>query len=413
MAKAILAINAGTSSVGVTIFDVSCPPREIATAAIVGITSSPTIFKYSHGDNRKSQDIQEHIETPQDAFRYLLAHFLDDSKLTVTKDKADFSYVCHRVVHGGDFNQATVIDTNTLHYLEALRDLAPLHNTPSLDIIRTCLDEIPAAKSVAYFDTTFHRSIPDYIKTYPIRQEVARSNWLRKYGFHGISYEFVSRSVAEFLMKPLELTSIIALHLGSGASVCAIKNGKSLDASMGLTPLSGLPGATRSGDIDPTLVFHYTSEASKISTSKDLHLTRAEEILNRSAGWKALTGTTDFSKIATETPETDMHKLAFDLFVDRVAGFIGSYFVKLDGNVDALVFAGGIGEKSAMLRKAVAQKCQCLQVSIDPQANSADISDESPTVINISEKPHQRPAVLICQTDEEFEMAYQCANNPP
>ncbi|WEW55228.1 acetate kinase [Emydomyces testavorans] len=172
---------------------------------------------------------------------------------------------------------------------------------------------------------------------------------------------------------------------------------------MGLTPLAGLPGATRSGDIDPTLVFHYTSEACKLSSSstKDMRLTQAEEILNKKAGWKALTGTTDFSKIATERPESDMHKLAFDIFVDRIIGFVGNYFVKLDGEVDAIVFAGGIGEKSELLRRAVAEKCRCLGLSLNQQANSKGVADDSPIVIDISENPGQAPAVLVCQTNEE------------
>ncbi|EEP82659.1 acetate kinase [Uncinocarpus reesii 1704] len=403
MGEAILAINAGTSSVGVTIFNRENPPRKIATAKVAGITAPPRVFKYAHGDTKQSKEIEEQIDTPQNAFKYLLTHFLNDSELEIAGKKDDIAYICHRVVHGGDFKHEAVITTDTFGYLEALQDLAPLHNTASLDIIRTCLNEIPNAKSVAYFDTTFHQSLPDYIKTYPVRQDVARSNWLRKYGFHGISYKFIARSVAEFLKKPLDSTNIIALHLGSGASLCAIRAGKPIDTSMGLTPLAGLPGATRSGDIDPTLVFHYTSEASKLSSSstKDMRLTQAEEILNKQAGWKALTGSTDFSKIATESPETDMHRLAFDIFVDRIVGFIGSYFVKLDGVVDAVVFAGGIGEKSAILRKAIAEKCRCLGFLINQQANSKDIADDAHTVTDMSAKSGQKPAVLVCQTDEE------------
>ncbi|EER26378.1 hypothetical protein D8B26_003254 [Coccidioides posadasii str. Silveira] len=403
MGELILAINAGTSSVGLTIFNRHRPPRKIATAKVAGITAPPRTFKYSHGHTKQRREVDEKIDTPQEAFTYLLTHFLNDPKLTIISSKDDFAYICHRVVHGGDFTREAVISTDTFSYLEALQDLAPLHNTASLDIIRTCLNEIPGAKSVAYFDTTFHRSLPDYIKAYPIHQEVARSNWLRKYGFHGISYSFILRSVAEFLKKPVELTNIIALHLGSGASVCAIRGGKSIDTSMGLTPLSGLPGATRSGDIDPTLVFHYTSEACKLSSSstKDMHLTQAEEILNKQAGWGAIAGTTDFSKIATDSPETDMHKLAFDIFVDRIVGFIGSYFVKLDSEVDAVVFAGGIGERSAMLRAAIVQKCRCLGLSICQRKNSKGFYDNASTVIDISEKSSQSPAILVCQTNEE------------
>ena len=191
--------------------------------------------------------------------------------------------------------------------------------------------------------------------------------------------------------------NIIALHLGSGASACAIKNGKSYDTSMGLTPLAGLPGATRSGSIDPSLVFHFTHDAGKLSpsSSKDMHITTAEEILNKKSGWKALTGTTDFGKIsASEDPKC---KLAFDLFVNRILGFVGSYYVTLGGDVDALVFAGGIGEKGAKLRYAVAKGVECLGFAIDEDINQKQVSE---TVVDISNaKSNHR--ILVCQTDEQ------------
>ncbi|PGH19371.1 acetate kinase [Polytolypa hystricis UAMH7299] len=412
MPPTILSINAGSSSVKMTVFKLEAPLVKLASAQVVGLTAPPRIFKYTRGNEETKKKIKEEINSPQDAFKYLLEHFLNDPGLQDVASKDDFAYLCHRVVHGGDYEKEAVINENAMNYLKALQDLAPLHNTSSLEIIRTCLEELPAAKTVAYFDTTFHQSLPDYVKTYPINPEIAKSNWLRKYGFHGISYSFILRSVAEFLEKPVEATNIVALHLGSGASACAIRNGKSIDTSMGLTPLAGLPGATRSGEIDPSLVFHYTSKAGKLSpaSTKDMHISTAEEILNKKSGWKALTGSTDFSKIAVENPPTEMHKLAFDLFVDRIAGFVGSYVVKLDGQVDALVFAGGIGEKSAFLRKAVVEKCRCLQFAVDEEVNDKGIQDENAAVTEISRRPGQAPRILICQTDEEYEMAYSCVN---
>ena len=239
--------------------------------------------------------------------------------------------------------------------------------------------------------------MPDYVTAYAIDQEIAKSKGLRKYGFHGISYRYILRSVAKYLNKAESATSIIALHLGSGASACAVKNGKSLDTSMGLTPLSGLPGGSRSGDIDPSLIFHYTSEVSKMSHSstKDLHISVAEDILNKQSGWKALAGTTDFSKIADPDAPTS-HKLALEIFIDRIVGYVGSYFVKLDGQVDALVFAGGIGEKSALLRQRVVEKCSCLGFKLDNTKN--DVQDIS-SVLDISGNGGAK--VLVCATDED------------
>ncbi|EGE02361.1 acetate kinase [Trichophyton equinum CBS 127.97] len=424
MGRVILSVNAGSSSVKVNVYHLKNPPVEVAAASVSGLTAPPSVFKYEHGSNHQKHETEEEIKSPQDAFKYILKRLLHDQELQVVSSNSDYAYVCHRVVHGGDLEEEVVIHERTFNYLETLQDLAPLHNTSALEIIKTCLQEVPSAKSVAYFDTTFHQCLPDYIKTYPIDPEVAKSKMLRKYGFHGISFSFILRSVSEFLHKPASETSLIALHLGSGASVCAIQDGKSIDTTMGLTPLSGLPGATRSGDIDASLVFHYTSEASKLSSSstKEMHISKAcitnplepaEEILNKKSGWKALTGTTDFAKIGTDNPPTEMHRLAFDIFVDRIVGFIGNYFVKLGGKVDAIVFAGGIGERSALLRSCIAEKCRCLGIGVDSKANSAGIPSEDQTVVDISEKSGQQPAALICQTDEAFEMAYRCMNKPP
>lgn len=181
---------------------------------------------------------------------------------------------------------------------------------------------------------------------------------------------------------------------------------------MGLTPLAGLPGATRSGDVDPCLVFHYTNEAGNLSpaSTREMHISTAEEILNKKSGWKVLTGTTDFSKIAVENPPSKEHKLALDIVVDRICGFVGNYFVKLEGRVDALVFAGGIGEKSSLLRKRVVEQCKCLGFAIDEAQNDKGPETEEQTVTDISKDKAKTPRVLICQTDEQYEMAFHCIN---
>ena len=262
--------------------------------------------------------------------------------------------------------------------------------------------------------------MPSHATTYAIDQKIAKEKGLRKYGFHGISYSYILRAVSKHLGKDVSQTSIIALHLGSGASACAIQNGKSIDTTMGLTPVSGLPGGSRSGDIDPSLIFHYTSNVSKMSHSstKEVHITEAEEILNKQSGWKALAGTTDFSKIADpHAPES--HKLALGIFIDRIVGYVGSYYVKLDGKIDAVVFAGGIGEKSALLRKRVIATCACLGFTTDDDKNEAETEG---SVVDISGSGSIR--TLICETDEEasmgaftrvlltnyaqFEMAHSC-----
>jgi acetate kinase len=410
--KVILSINAGSSSVKISVFEAEreSSPRQLAETQISGLTAPPAQLNYTRGGDcvLKDKEVKEQVKSQDDAFRILLQTLVDDADLPAIKGKGDIAITCHRIVHGGDYDSSKVITQETYHHIEELSDLAPLHNGPALKIVQSCIEQLPDAVNVACFDTQFHATLPEHIYTYPINRDIAKSNRLRKYGFHGLSYSFIVRNVAEFLGKSTTDTNIIALHLGSGASACAIKGGKSWDTSMGLTPLAGLPGATRSGSVDPSLVFHYASDVGKLSPSstQQLHISRAEEILNKESGWKSLTGTTNFGLIASS--DDAAHRLAFDIFVDRVCGFIGSYYVSLGGDVDALVFAGGIGEKSDRLRSAVAEKVACLGFEIDADKNAQKAED----VVTDVGKKGARHGMLVCLTDEQFEMARCCAGDP-
>ncbi|KAI0009086.1 acetate kinase [Xylariaceae sp. FL0662B] len=423
MKKIILSINAGSSSVKISVFsaEYNVTPKQRAECQINGLTAPPAELTYSRGDVQviKGHSVVEKVETQEDAFKILLDTLVRDTGLPEISAKEDISIACHRVVHGGDYKTAKVINDDTYHHIETLSDLAPLHNAPALRIIKSCMDVLPSAINVAYFDSQFHATLPPHIYTYPIDPEIAESNQLRKYGFHGISYAFIVRAVADFLGKDRNDLNIIALHLGSGASACAIKGGKSWDTSMGLTPLAGLPGATRSGSVDPSLVFHYASDVGRLSpaSTKELHISVAEEILNKQSGWKALTGTTNFGAIAAAAEKADGDldgdrerrcRLAFDLFADRVSAFVGSYYVSLGGAVDALVFAGGIGERGVGLRAAVAGQAACLGFELDPALNAAVSAD---SVVQDIGRPGAKHRVLVCHTDEQFEMARGCAED--
>ncbi|GAB0132355.1 hypothetical protein EsDP_00000795 [Epichloe bromicola] len=379
--KVILSINAGSSSVKISAYtaDKATSPQQIAEAQISGLTAPPAKLKYSRYGKSISKDEQvgKKVDVQDAAFSLLLDTLIDDGELREIGSKKDILIACHRIVHGGDYTESRIITKDTYHHLEQLSDLAPLHNGAALGIVESCMKQLPDATNIACFDSQFHATIPAHIATYPINPGIAKNSRLRKYGFHGLSYAFIARSVGEFLNKDMGKLNIIALHLGSGASACAIKGGKSWDTSMGLTPLAGLPGATRSGSIDP----------------------RAEEILNKQSGWKALTGTTDFGVIASS--DEPQHKLAFDIFVDRVCGFVGSYYVALEGQVDALVFAGGIGEKSSRFRDEVVRRTQCLGFSTDEGRNSGRLDQ----VVEDIGSRDTRHRVLVCQTDEQFEMA--------
>ncbi|OLN92875.1 putative acetate kinase [Colletotrichum chlorophyti] len=406
--KIILAINSGSSSVKISVYSAERNqlPQLLVETSVSGLTAPPAQISYTRGDVevKKAENLEEKISTQDDAFKFLLKTLIEDSELPQIKQKGDIAVTCHRIVHGGDYPCSQIITQQTYHHLEELSDLAPLHNGPALEIVNSCVKQLPDAVNVACFDTQFHSTIPEHVRTYPINQDIAKKNRLRKYGFHGVSYSFITRSVAGFLGKDIKDLNIIALHLGSGASACAIRNGQSWDTSMGLTPVSGLPGATRSGNVDPSLVFHYASDVGKLSpnSTSNLHLTQAEEILNKHSGWKSLTGTTNFGVITASDDPT--HKLALDIFVDRIGAFIGSYFVTLNGQVDALVFAGGIGEKSDKLRKRVIEQCACLGFNIDDDLNSKKIVD---TVQEVG-RDGNKCRTLVCKTDEQLEMARLC-----
>lgn len=395
MSNIILSVNAGSSSLKVSLFapTASGGPSHLATCTVSSIGSKGTEFKStSHNVSDEEKDMQ-HVTDHDAALEHILGHLFR----TTTSQEA-ITHVSHRVVHGGDYQEHILIDDDALRHLEALIELAPLHNAAALTLIRACLKQLPNAKSIAWFDTTFHRTIPPHIYTYPMDPELAKKYGLRKYGFHGLSYSFILRNVSEFLQKPISETNLIVLHLGAGASACCIQNGKSLDTSMSLTPLAGLPGATRSGSIDPSAILHLMNE------SHDTTVHDAEMILNKKSGWKSLTGTTSFGDIVDS--DEPNKKLAFDIFVDRIMDFVGAYYLKLGGQVDALVFSGGIGERSSQLRATVANKCACLGFNLDDGRNRSKDQDEiSKVVQSIGGGSRQ---ILVCQTDEQYEMAYQC-----
>lgn len=409
MPNIVLSINAGSSSVKVSVFTYAQKqPKQLAVIQVAGLTAPPANLKYDRGDEHIKDQKLDDISTAEDAYEKILQHLIADSGLPELASPDDIEFACHRVVHGGDYDRPTRIDRDTYHHLETLSDLAPLHNAGALTIVRAVHAKCPRASNIAFFDSAFHQTLPAFISTYAIDPKIAQRNKLRKYGFHGLSYSFITRAVASHLSQPVDSLNIIALHLGSGASACAIRGGISYDTSMGLTPLAGLPGATRSGDIDPSLIFHFTHDAGRPSpsSSKDMHITTAEQILNQKSGWAALTGTTDFGEISRRAQEEhdEQCQLAFDLVVDKIMGFVGSYYVKLEGKVDALVFAGGIGEKGARLREVVVGKARCLGFELDGAKNAKP----GDGVVEDVSKKGARHKVLVCQTDEQEEMARQC-----
>ncbi|KAL6302328.1 acetate and butyrate kinase [Sparassis latifolia] len=430
----ILAVNAGSSSLKISLFhrvsDIAPEKGSthdvvslLLTSNVSNISAPPASFTFSLVSHREGREANKQpVESIKD-HATAFSHFLDYLKEEASIDRTEIVHVCHRVVHGGDYLEPVVITEESYHHIETLSDLAPLHNGGALSVMEACIVALPRANSIAYFDTLFHRPIPEHIASYAIRQDIAKKRGLKKYGFHGLSYSYILEAVSQYLQKDPSEMNLIVMHLGSGASVCVIKNGKAYDTTMGLTPLNGLPGATRSGTVDPSLIFHYTNRAGRITHDRrlavDVHVTLAEDILNRRAGWAALTGTADFAVIVRKMKEAgpdasggwdgeQKYRLAFDLFVDRIVGYLGSYFVKLRGKVDALVFSGGIGEHSVELREEVARKVACLGFVIDEKAN-AEVGSGDWVVAEVGANHDDGKRMLVCQTDEQLEMAKECA----
>ena len=308
-----------------------------------------------------------------------------------------FSAVGHRVVHGGPrFTRAALIDDAVLSGIEALTPLAPLHNPASLAGIAAAREAFPSTPQFAVFDTAFHQTLPPRAYTYAVPRLWRERHGVRRYGFHGISFAFVARRAAELLDQPLSHTNLILLHLGNGASACAVQRGHSIDTSMGLSPVEGLVMGTRSGDLDPSV-------GPYLSRVADVTPTRYEDDLNHASGLLALSGTSDLKELEGRRHHGDADAwLAFEVMAYRLRKYIGAYAAAL-GTVHAVTFSGGIGEHSAALRAAVLGDLDILGMKLDVAANRAPVPSERRISAGISEV-----AAYVIPTNEALEIARTC-----
>lgn len=308
-------------------------------------------------------------------------------------DLSGLEAVGHRVVHGGsDFSSATVVDDRVEAAIERLIPLAPLHNPAGLSGIQVARKLLPGVPQVAVFDTAFHQSIPADGVSYAIDADLAEKWQIRRYGFHGTSHAYVARETAGLLGKPAEDTNVITLHLGNGASACAVRGGRSVATSMGLSPLAGLVMGTRSGDLDPTVIFHLHRVAG-------LSVDEIERSLTRGGGLQGLAGDNDMRTIESRRQAGDARAtLAFDVYCRRVKEYVGQYLAVL-GRVDAITFTAGVGENSAGVRAASLAGLEPLGIAVDPQRNAAGSPVISPE--------GGATAVCVVPTDEEAEIARQ------
>lgn len=302
----------------------------------------------------------------------------------------------HRVVHGGTrFTEPTLIDDEVLAAVEDLVPLAPLHNPANVTGIRVARDLRPDLPQVAVFDTAFHSTIPEHAYRYAVDRETADAHQVRRYGFHGTSHAYVSRATARLLGRDPAEVNVIVLHLGNGASASAVRGGQCVETSMGLTPLEGLVMGTRSGDLDPAVVFH-------LARVGGMAVAEIDDLLNKRSGLLGLCGDNDMREIARRMAEGDAAaQLAFDVYVHRLRKYVGAYTAVL-GRVDAIAFTAGVGENSAAVRAAAMAGLEGLGVELDAVRNA--VRGSAARVVSAA---GSRVAVAVVPTDEELEIAQQ------
>ena len=391
----ILVLNSGSSSLKFQLFtktDLSV----LASGVIeeIGDVKSAIKLSFTDSEGQKNELTENyHVNDHREAIK-VMTELLHESGTLVNVD--ELAGVGHRVVHGGEyFHQPVRIDETVLTAIEELIPLAPLHNPANLTGIKVTMEHVPKIPHIAVFDTSFHQSIPDYAYLYALPYSLYEEKKVRRYGFHGTSHNYVAQKAALHLNKPIEELNIITLHLGNGASAAAIKGGKCIDTSMGMTPLEGLIMGTRSGDLDPAILFYLGRENS-------LDMDALDTLLNKKSGLKGICGENDMRTINKKAKNGDYQaKLAVNMFCYRLKKYIGSYMAAL-GGVDCIVFTGGIGENAPPVRKLCCQGMERLGLCIDEEKNRIRKKE-----ISEVQTSNSLIKLLVIPTNEEYEIASQ------
>lgn len=360
MKKIILVINGGSSTIKYKVFDFS--NLEVIASGICEriFVDGNFVLKYNGKTIEKAITMKDH----EAAVKVLLDHLKEVGIITNLNDIVGIG---HRFVHCGTaYSDSTLIDDKCIKVMEEYSKLAPLHNPAELKVYEMFKKLVPNAQQVSAFDTSFHTSIPAINHTYSINQDIAKKYEIRRYGFHGTSYKYINLKMQDILnnKKP----NLIVCHLGNGASMCAIKAGKSFNTSMGLTPLEGLVMGTRSGDIDPSIIIYL----SRLGYSID----KVSEILEKQSGLQGLCGCIDMRDLTAKANAGDeVCKFTLEYYTQRIADYIVKYANQLENKIDAIVFTGGVGENAFIVREAVINKIKLLNVSIDDKANKTSYGD--------------------------------------
>lgn len=390
----ILVLNAGSSSIKYELFDMA--GREVLASGLVErIGEAQGRLKQRHRAGGDFQEMLREGAVPdhREGFAWIAAALRDSGAV---RSPDELSGVGHRVVHGGEAFQApALIDARVMAQIREQIPLAPLHNPANLVGIEVAMAGLPDVPHVAVFDTAFHQSLPPHAYHYALPFALYHAHQVRRYGFHGTSHSFVAEQAARYLGQPLDTLNLITLHLGNGASAAAIKNGRSVDTSMGLTPLEGLVMGTRCGDLDPAIVFY-------LARATGLENDALESLLNRESGLTGICGVNDMREVLRRADEGDERAaLAIDVYAYRIKKYIGAYCAAL-GGIDAIVFTAGIGENSPEIRSRACSGLCALGIEIDPARNMSPV--DGAREIQSADGPVK---VLVIPTDEELEIAEQ------
>jgi acetate kinase len=393
----ILVINSGSSSIKYRLLEMD---REtvLAEGLVERIGEKRGIITHRRveaPDNESKILLEEPVADHENGMRRVF-EMIATGDGAVVENVFGIDAVGHRVVHGGEFFQTPVcIDDAVIDAIKKTIPLAPLHNPANLTGIRATLELFPHAPQVAVFDTSFHQTLPPFAFHYALPYEYYEELGVRRYGFHGTSHQYVAKETARILDRPLEDLNLITAHLGSGASICAIEKGRSVDTTMGMTPLGGVIMGTRGGNIDPGVLTY-------VAEQKGLSIRELDHILQRQSGLKGICGSNDMRDIHEKAAAGDYRaRLALDMFVYRNRQYIGAYFFEL-GCVDALVFTAGIGEHDRVIRERCCEKMDYFGVFLDTARNR--LQPGEPRIISTLESPVK---VLVIPTNEELEIARQ------
>lgn len=391
----ILVINSGSSSIKFQLLQME-DESLLLSGLLERIGEDAAELRLNQADATRQQakvDAQNHEQG--------MALILDALKASgLLSDAQPLAAVGHRVVHGGEtFCAPALLDATRVQQIRDCIPLAPLHNPANLAGIEACQRLFPDLPQVAVFDTAFHQDMPESAWRYAVPQAWYQDYGVRRYGFHGTSHAYVAKQAAEWMQRPLQQCNFITLHLGNGASVSAIENGRCRDTSMGMTPLEGLVMGSRSGDIDPAIPAYLERRA-------NLSPEQVDTALNKDSGLQALCGDNDMRQILERVDASDASaQLALDIYCQRVRKYIGAYIAVL-GRVDALIFTGGIGEHAAAVRQQICTNLDNLGICLDEAAN-ADASGALSVIHQQAENPSSAISLLVIATNEELEIARQ------